>query len=244
MSENPTTLEGVIVTTAALSPADHAAMRALMDRHFRDLDPGQFARDLAEKPWTILLRDAAGDLAGFSTLDVMTATITGREVRAVYSGDTIIDSRHRMTAALPRAFLRFLARHTGVGRDAAAWYWFYVCKGYRTYRFLPVFYHTFHPHPAAATPDFEQRVMDHLARARFGAAYDPATGIVRVPGDYALREGIGDLSPERLADPYIRYFAGRNPGWAGGDELVCLAALNRGNLLAKPLQWLDQELSA
>ena len=243
MSDLSNTIEGVIVNTAELSPVERVSMRSLMGRHFKNLDPRQFERDLAAKPWTILLRDGGGDLAGFSTLDTMSATHAGRSVRAVYSGDTIIDSRCRMTTALPRAFLRFLARHTGVGRDATDWYWFYVCKGYRTYRFLPVFYHTFYPHPAAATPEFEQRVMDQLAQARFGDAYDSTAGIVRVPGDYALREGVGDLPAERLADPFIRYFAERNPGWTSGDELVCLASLNRGNLLAKPLRWLDAELS-
>jgi len=244
MSAESNPLEGVIANTSELSLAERATMETLMAHHFRAFDTRQFERDLAEKPWTILLRDAAGEIAGFSTLDTMAATIGGRLVRAVYSGDTIIDARHRMTTALPRAFLRFLARHTSMAHDAAEWYWFYVCKGYRTYRFLPVFYHTFHPHPDATTPEFEQQVMDHLARARFGDAYDPTAGIVRVRGDYALREGVGDLTAERLADPFIRFFAERNPGWTSGEELVCLASLDRANLLAKPLRWLDKELSA
>lgn len=236
--------DGEIVTTARINDADLSRMRELMVGHFKDFDGGRFERDLAEKPWTILLRDATGGIAGFSTLDIMSAAVGGRLVRAVYSGDTIIDSSHRLTTALPRTFLRFVARHTGAGRDGVDWYWFYVCKGYRTYRFLPVFYHAFHPHPTAATPEFEQQVMDLLARLRFGDAYDPATGIARVADDYALREGVGDLTAERLADPFIRYFAARNPGWGRGEELVCLASLDRANLLPKPLRWLDNELSA
>lgn len=237
-------LDGHLVRTADLAANERLRLLALMAADFTNFDSAVFERDLAAKPWTILLRDAAGDIMGFSTLDIMTTRVAGYEVRAVYSGDTIIDLRHRATSALPRAFLRFLARHTGVGRDGAEWFWFYVCKGFRTYRFLPVFYRSFYPHPELLTPGFEQQVMDHLARTRFGAAYDPATGVVRVPDDYVLREGVGDITAERLGDPFIRFFAERNPGWVRGEELVCLGSLNRANLRSKPLQWLDKELSA
>ena len=241
MSE-PRLLEAEITPTSALADGDRRAMLALMHHHFRDCDEARFARDLAEKPWAILLRGADGGVAGFSTLDVMEATIDGRAVRAVYSGDTIIDAAHRATTALPRAFLRFLARPAGLADARAEWFWFYVCKGYRTYRFLPVFYHRFYPHPDLATPDFEGRVLDTLALRRFGQDYDASTCIVRVPGDYALREGVGDVTEERLQDPYVRFFAHRNPGWTGGEELVCLASLARENLRPKPLAWLDQEV--
>jgi len=234
-------LDGEIVRTEELSANDRSRMRSLMACYFTSFDTVAFERDLAEKPWTILLRDTAGDIMGFSTLDIMTAHVAGREVKAVYSGDTIIDLRHRATTALPRAFLRFLARHTGVGRDEAEWFWFYVCKGFRTYRFLPVFYHNFYPQPDLATPAFEQQVMDHLAGWRFGDAYDPLTGVVRVPGDYVLRVGVGDVTDERSRDPFIRFFAHRNPGWVKGEELVCLVSLDSSNLRSKPQQWLDKE---
>ena len=237
-------LEGDIVRTGELSPTDRSRMGSLMADCFTRFDSGRFERDLAEKPWTILLRAASGEIMGFSTLDIMETRVAGRDVRAVYSGDTIIDLRHRATTALPRAFLRFLARHTGAGRDEAEWFWFYVCKGFRTYRFLPVFYRSFFPQPGVATPAFEQQVMDHLARTRFSNTYDPDAGVVRVPGDYALREGVGDVTDERIRDPFVRFFAERNPGWIQGDELVCLVSLDRANLRNKPQQWLDREMSA
>jgi len=243
MTRTATRLTGEIVRSAGIPVADRAAMCALMAAAFRDFDPVRFERDLAEKPWAILLRDAAGSIAGFSTLDLMTACIDGRVVRAVYSGDTIIAARHRVTTALPRAFLRFLAQHTTMAADPANWFWFYVCKGFRTYRFLPLFYRNFHPHPHRATPDFERKVMDGLARRRFGSDYDAATGVVRVAGDYALADAAG-LTPGRMADPFIRLFATRNPGWPRGDELVCLARLEFHNFLERPRRWLEEEIEA
>lgn len=241
MNAEPHMLDGGITPTADLSLAERVQMRTLMEACFTGLGNGRFERDLEEKPWTILLRDAAGDIQGFSTLDLMEARVAGRVVKAVYSGDTVIAHRYRATSSLPRAFLRFVARHTGSERDDARWFWFYVCKGFRTYRFLPVFYHHFYPHPGLATPDFEQQVMDHLAMTRFGSAYDPSAGIVRVANDYVLREGVGDVTDARARDPFIRFFAERNPGWAQGEELVCLVALERLNLKSKPRKWLDRE---
>ena len=243
MNVGPPVLHGEIVSSISLTHDQRARMLDLMACNFTGIDIGRFENDLAEKPWTIVLCDSCGNIAGFSTMDVMEAVVGGRLVRAVYSGDTIIDSNYRMTTELPRAFLRFLARHTGMERDGAEWYWFYVCKGYRTYRFLPVFYRIFHPHPGAVVPVFERRVMDRLARVRFGDAYDPTAGIVRVPGDYALRDGVGDITREKMEDPYIRFFSESNPGWVRGEELVCLAPLQRSNFVPKARNWFEKELS-
>lgn len=236
-----TLLAGEIMRTGKLSAGERTRMHFLMTEYFTRIDAGRFNRDLAEKPWTILLRDPSGEIMGFSTLDIMETHVDGRLARAVYSGDTIIDQRCRATTALPRTFLRFVALHTKAGLDGADWFWFYVCKGFRTYRFLPVFYRGFHPHPEQATPAFERKVIDHLAQSRFGEAYDPAAGVVRVPDDYALREGVKDVPNGRSRDPFIRFFVHRNPGWTKGEELVCLASLARPNLRSRPLQWLDGE---
>lgn len=234
-------LSGEIARVVSLDHTTRREMWDLMARYFRDADRSAFERDLAGKRWAILLRDGEGNMRGFSTLDLMDADLCGRPVRAVYSGDTIADRPYWGTSALPRAFLRFVARHTGVDRDGAAWYWFYVCKGYRTYRFLPVFYHQFYPRPGKTTPCVDQAVMDMLAVRRFGGAYDRTTGVVRVLGDYALRSGVGDVTAERLRDPFVDFFQRRNPGWPQGDELVCLAPLGRDNLRVRPRKWLAEE---
>jgi len=237
-------LAGEIVLASSLDAATRLEMWNLMARYFREANRSAFERDLAGKRWAILLRDDGGAVQGFSTLDLMEADLGGRPVRAIYSGDTIAERSHWGTAALPRAFLRFVARHTGADSDEAEWYWFYVCKGYRTYRFLPVFYHHFFPCPARATPRREQAVMDALATRRFGDAYNRSTGVVRVPGDYALRPGVGDVTAERRRDPFVEFFQCRNPGWPQGDELVCLARIGRENLRARPRRWLAEERSS
>ncbi|MCY2964881.1 MAG: hypothetical protein NT069_14790, partial [Planctomycetota bacterium] len=44
-----------------------------------------------------------------------------------------------------------------------------------------------------------------------------------------LRPGVGDVTPERLLDPHVRFFEERNPGHVAGDELCCIARLRRDN---------------
>jgi hypothetical protein len=236
-------LRGEITAVAALDEATRTDMAVLMARYFAPLDRACFARDLDDKPWAILLRDAHGRLQGFSTLDIMALMHEGRAVRVVYSGDTITDRAHWGSSALPHAFLRFLARHTGMDRDGADWYWFYVCKGFRTYRFLPVFYRRFYPHPECDTPPALQHLMHELARLRFGRSYDPARGVAMVPDDYALRPGVGDIAAGRSGDPFVAFFERRNPGWVRGEELICLAPLTAENLQARPRRWLRDEMT-
>jgi hypothetical protein len=116
-------------------------------------------------------------------------------------------------------------------------YWFLICKGHRTYRYLGAFARRYLPRPDVradigdAADAAAQDLLDHLATERYGHAYDPAAGILSfdVPQ--------GRLAPElaRVPDAHRRigsvaYFLQRNPGYAGGDELVCLCELSASNL--------------
>jgi hypothetical protein len=44
-----------------------------------------------------------------------------------------------------------------------------------------------------------------------------------------LREGVAEVTPARLRDPFVRFFHERNPGHVRGEELCCLAPLTREN---------------
>jgi hypothetical protein len=69
------------------------------------------------------------------------------------------------------------------------------------------------------------------ARERYGAAFDEAAGVVRLARSvHRLRPGLGEVTEERLRDPAVALFAALNPGAARGDDLVCLAEIEAGNL--------------
>jgi hypothetical protein len=114
-----------------------------------------------------------------------------------------------------------------------------ICSGYKTFRFLPVFFRDFYPNPEADTPHEIQHILDALGRAKFGDRYDAASGIVRLPRPMPLRDGIADVTGQRLRDPMVAFFAGRNPGHGNGDELACVTELTRSNLTRAGERMLD-----
>jgi len=222
--------DSVVVDREALPAADRDAMFELLARHFEGVSREQFARDLAGKNRVVLIR-RDGVLVGFSTLAVQESAHEGRIVTVVTSGDTIVAPEAWGTTALPRAWIaavRDLRRAFPRGKL----YWLLITSGFRTYRFLPVFWRTFWPCCDAATPAAEARLMDQLARERFGAEFVADAGIVRFARPQQLRGHLADVPCGRELDRHVAYFLERNPGHARGDELVCLAELSDDNLTA------------
>ena len=69
--------------------------------------------------------------------------------------------------------------------------------------------------------------MDRLAARAFGAHYSPTDGLIRFPSSLGrVREDVAPVSEaERASNPRIRFFVERNPTWAEGTELACLAEM-------------------
>jgi hypothetical protein len=223
-------LAASLTPTAELTPTRREAMFRLMCRHYDNVSRPAFDADLAEKTWVIQLTDKGGDeLRGFSTQVVLEANVAGRPVRALFSGDTIVDRDHWGDPALASRWGRLALSLIDADPDAEL-YWFLLSKGYRTYRFLPLFFREFAPRVGFEMPPRFRAVIDALAHSRYPADCDADAGIVRAnASQYRLREGLADITPERLRDSDIRFFCERNPGHARGDELCCLAPLTRAN---------------
>lgn len=222
-------LRAFIVRQSRLTSAERAELFALHQGHFDNVSPARFESDLAEKEWVIQLRH--GDqLAGFSTQCVITLPFEGRVRRFLFSGDTIVDRtywrEHLLAGSFGHLMLRLIREH-GEG-DL---YWFLISKGYRTYRFLPVFFQQFIPRPEGLSPPELERLLQHVAEMRYGAAFDPRSGLIS-PGDNGdrLREELCRVPEGRRIDPYVEFFLKRNPRYSLGHELACLAGIRRDNL--------------
>jgi hypothetical protein len=85
-------------------------------------------------------------------------------------------------------------------------FWLLIAAGYRTYRFLPVFWKRFFPRHEEATPPDVQRLLDALATERFASAYRPAQGVVRFVHPHVLRCELLTIPEDRLADPHVAFF--------------------------------------
>lgn len=217
------------VARTDLTPEDVREMFRVFNENFSGGTPALFEHDLENKNWVILLRDAqTGVLEGFSTLALYETCFHNQPISVVYSGDTIIRRAYWGTPELPRSWIKtVLARSVGMPQPL---YWLLISSGYKTYRFLSVFYKEFYPCHSRPTPPEIQSLTDFLASERFGAEYDAAQGVVRFrDGATPLRDGVAAVTDDRLRDPDVAFFIERNPGHAQGDELVCLTRVHPEN---------------
>lgn len=220
----------VAVTRAALTNDDRDEMFRLLATHFDGVDRVQFERDLAAKDWTLRIF-RADHLVGFTTMQVWRAMHDGRAINVVYSGDTIMAPAAWGSPVLARAWIA-LVRQLQASAPDTPWYWLLLSSGFRTYRFLPVFWRRFWPSHAHPTPESTSSLMRELAAERFGADFDAATGIVRFARPQRLRDHLAAVPDAKSLDAHVRFFLERNPGHASGDELLCLTELSDDNLTA------------
>ena len=223
-------LTATIVRMGRLGAADAGAMLALHRQYYDHVMRETFEADLREKDWVIVLREPGGSLAGFSTLQLIPAEVNGVLHQFLFSGDTVVEERHRTSPRLAGAFGHVLVRLMREHGESNL-HWFLISKGFRTYRFLPVFFPAFFPTFNRATPPCRQRLLDAIAAQRFGGRYDPATGVIRMRGEGDWLKPVANEIPEgRLRDPHVAFFLRRNPGHVRGDELACLAEISARNL--------------
>jgi hypothetical protein len=217
-----------LLSYASLSTSQRDEMFALLTTYFEGVERNQFERDLAEKNWVVEIR-RDDQLLGFTTLLVREANYDGRAITVVYSGDTIVAPEAWGSSTLARTWIAAVneLRAPHPGRPC---YWLLLTSGFRTYRFLPVFWREFYPRHCAPTPAEIQWLLSDLARTKYGSCYDENTGIVRFPQPQRLRGRFGLVPPGRVGDKHVAFFLARNPGHVDGEELVCITEISDTNL--------------
>jgi hypothetical protein len=235
-------LHATIERVSSLGSDAIDGMFGLYTKYYDATSGAAFASDLGEKDFLVVLRDRDDEIAGFSTIAMVdTATDLGR-IRAIYSGDTIIDRAHWGTQALAFTWLRF-AGQVKAQEPECPLYWFLIVKGHRTYRYLSAFSIEFYPNWRTATPNWANTLMTGLARLRFAGAYDASCGVVSFPQSRGhLKPQWANVEPADCARPDVSFFLRRNPGYARGDELVCLTELTSANLRPIARRVFDQGL--
>ena len=227
-------LAGSTVARGQLTPAERDGMYALLVGYFVGTTRAQFENDLAEKEAAIVLRDVeSGQIQGFSTLMRIAACVDEREIVAFFSGDTIVAQQYWGESELSRLWSRTVfaeADRILEKRPETGIYWFLICSGYKTWRFLPVFFRDFYPNPEAPTPSHVKYILDTLGDMKFGSQYNAGNGVVRLRAATPLRSGVADVTEQRLRDPRVAFFAKMNPGHTYGDELACITEISRRNL--------------
>lgn len=226
-------LKAQIVPASSLVLAQLRAMYELFGAYYDEVSFDRFVADLAAKDDVILLIDRAGaaapfaasEIRGFSTLKNVTLTIDGLEHRGVFSGDTVIARAYWGQRVLGRAFLRYLFAQKARQPFKPFW-WFLISKGYKTYLMMANNFGEHYPCCERETPAEARAVLDAFGRSLFPTTYDARTGLITFERSIGqLKPGVADITPALRANPRIAFFEARNPNWAEGSELACLARM-------------------
>lgn len=218
-------------TVSDLTEKERHALAHLYLTYYSGTSEERFIADLRNKS-EILLVHCDEVLVGFTTLQLYEREWNGKPIRIVYSGDTIVDQAHWGQQTLAFAWI---ARMGEIKREKPGipLYWLLIVKGHRTFKYLPTFGKSFYPHWSVDRSDLKP-LADVLAQEKFGADYNPATGVVEFPVSQGhLRRDIALPTPEQASLPAVKFFLERNPQFTQGHELVCLCEIEEANM--KPM---------
>lgn len=233
-----------VVERNELTSSDRLEMYELYRQYYAESNFNMFAQDVNEKDYIILLRHASGSICGFSTLQVIEFEHAEVQRLALFSGDTIIHHDHWGTQILPISWCKLAGLIKSQNFDKPL-YWFLIVKGYRTYRYLPLFSKKFYPTWRHETPIEMKLMIDKLAQSKFGKDYCVDKGIVEFEQSHGHLSGQWSDIPDHVIDNSdVKFFLEKNPGYIKGDELVCFTELTESNLRSFALRAFKQSITS
>lgn len=223
---------GYTIGVPEVGTADREQMFSLLNSHYLGVTREAFERDLAAKEHVILLRSREGQVVGFSTQARVRLALPGRSAVAIFSGDTIIGEQHRRTFETARQICRYFRRTLSEYPEEEI-YWVLICKGWRTYRVLRLFFEEYGPRAGASDPCDFREIADAFGCARYPGLYQPSTRLIVFGGDaQRIRPGSAEAIDRRKSDPDMLFFEKANPDHERGNELVCVAPVRETNFTA------------
>ena len=213
-------------------------MFELMNQTYEGTGLEKIKKDLSNKDYVLLLFDEQQNLQGFTTMQLFDFQFDNSPVKILYSGDTVISEHFRGELELMQAWWQFLCtiQQKDETRDI---YWMLISKGWRTYKFLPVFFKTFYPNRNEHIPAVFQDFIDRLGLFKFPKEYQNGLVLPLQP-DY-LKNGKDDVPVHRKNDADIQFFLTKNPHFYKGNELVCITKLHYNNLTNTGLRFLHRQ---
>lgn len=219
-----------------LSAKERDSMFALMQRCYDNTDRDAFEADLAAKQTVLrVFEPESGRVVGFSTQVLLETPVAGRVEKALFSGDTVVDPKSWGDNALANAWGNYSLRLMDQHEQPLSW--FLTTKGFRTYRYLPLFFRHFSPNYVRPSTSYERLLTDAFGSLISPMHYDPAHGVIRSShGKDRVQRALGAPRDRARHDPHVRFFLETNPGHSVGDELCCLAPLSRHNFTAAAMR--------
>jgi hypothetical protein len=218
-----------VLATADVSPAQWDDIWTLTEE-FYDVDRAYAEAELRQRQHIAMFR-MNGSLLGMAAIDVNPVVFRGRKLIVISTAHVLIREAWRGRNLLQklgaRTFLVTRLRH-----PLRPIYWFFDTFSYKSYLLLPRNFRQFWPRHDEPTPEPRLALIDQLATQTYGAAWQPARGVVARSGQKRLRSTAAPLVLGPGADPQLEFFSRANPGHPDGDMLVCLCPLTLSNWLS------------
>lgn len=228
--------------SSEISTQDFEVMYSIFDEYYRGIDKEGFKSDLQEKDYLLLLLDEEEKIHGFTGVEVLDLEHENEQVRVLYSGDTIIEKEFWGEQTLPYEWCKLSGRIKSEQPETPL-YWFLIAGGDRTYRFLHVFSDEYYPSPDGRSDELK-RLLEHVAKDKFGEKFDKTEGVIHMTGDHAyhLKKKYAQLDERVDRNKYSQFFLENNPGYRDGDELCCIVELTEDNMKSIALRGFKQGL--
>lgn len=221
-------LKGHIRPVGQYTKEEMDCMYTLMEEFYDNTSEEVFRRDFLDKDYCLALYNDGDSLVGFTTQKVMEIEVENKAVHGVFSGDTIIHKEYWGDLELFKIWALFWF---DFAEKYDEFYWFLICKGYKTYRMLPLFFNEFYPNYRMKTPEYEKSLIDAYAGKLYGKEYNPENGVIEYCGvKDRLKQGVADVGEREMKNRDIEFFCRANPEYIRGNDLACIAKLDKGLL--------------
>lgn len=235
-------LKGELLNIKDLSIKIRSELFQLYSTYFENALYNVFMDDLNEKDWIIILKESeTKKIKGFSTQMLMQQNIDSKIYKALFSGDTIIEKNYWGETELMRVWGK-LAIYLIEKYPNDNLYWFLISMGYKTYRFLPLFFKSYYPSYNDYSTNNLKDILDRFAFAKFPKEYSPLKGIINLNGTSVfLKKGVADISDNLLKNKHIQFFIKKNPYYYKGDELACITRLSKDNFTIQAMKIINSK---
>lgn len=226
-------LKGIIKPVREYSAEDISAMYRLMEEFYDNTEEQVFLRDFYDKDYCLALYHDTDGLVGFTTQKLLELDVGGKKINGMFSGDTIIHKSHWGDIELFKVWADFWFEYAEKYHE---FYWFLICKGYKTYRILPLFWTEFYPCRGKAIPVYKKSIIDAYASALYPDEYDPVSGVIKYNHvKDKLKAGVADVGGHEMKNKDIAFFCEKNPGYIDGNDLACIAKISKSVLKKRAL---------
>lgn len=232
-------LRGAVKQIDEFTEEEILVMYRLMSEFYDDTKEDVFRRDFFDKDYCLVLYSTSDVLVGFTTQKILNVDVNGKTIHGIFSGDTIIHKDYWGDMELFKVWADFWFSYA---EKYDEFYWFLICKGYKTYRMLPLFWTEFYPNYKNETPEFEKSIINAYGKFLYPNDYNEKSGVVEYQSQKdKLKAGVADIGEKELKNKDVVFFCEKNPNYMQGNDLACLAKIDKKILKKRVREFLFHE---